>query len=572
MRRVGDVGRRCGGKRRRVVRAGARRWPSWPRSQVRRAAAPRRRRCPAATRPPPRPGHSVPGAPFGAGGRTRRRGCGLRRAARPGVGRGVPHRREPGDPSLVRRAYVDLLDRARSAEALTTGAAGYRLAADDARRRAGDQRRPAPKRRGGRASSASLGNGAAGGGAIEEAVSPVRPRFVLLRQPRRRSLHRRLQPAARPWRRGFRGPHLVVHDPGRHRPGRHWPYRRTAGGSYATSRARSRPWRARSLESAQGGPGTLTVIDLRPRRDRPGRLGRRHRRTRAGSPVRVITFRGRQSVARGSPRAGAIRLLGFSASRLRTDPAHSLVASVAGGRGPGGPRAGGRREADRGQPTPTGSARRARRRAWPWSASRRPGPGPGAVGNPQSGRIPARDRAGAVRPGRCWWATSRRTNSRPSTWPTCPDLPPTQRAATLRWMEIMTGSGAARVELDGPDRPAFWLALTHGAGGGVDSADLLAAAGAGVASAARGQGAAAVPSAGARGRPATPARQDAAWLEIIFALRRGSAASRWCRAAAATALGWPAARHAPRAPGRRGPGVPAAPARAPGTLARGRTP
>jgi hypothetical protein len=103
------------------------------------------------------------------------------------------------------------------------------------------------------------------------------------------------------------------------------------------------------------------------------------------------------------------------------------------------------------------------------------------------------------------------------------DLPLTcgliRRAATLRWMEIMTGGGAAQVELDGPERPAFWLALTHGAGGGVGSADLLAAAEAG---AALGGAVARVLQPyrvrGARA-PGSPERQDAAWLEVIGQIR-----------------------------------------------------
>jgi uncharacterized protein len=87
-------------------------------------------------------------------------------------------------------------------------------------------------------------------------------------------------------------------------------------------------------------------------------------------------------------------------------------------------------------------------------------------------------------------------------------------------MEIMTASGPATAELDEPENPAFLLALTHGAGGGVDSPDLLAAA-----QAARGLGAAVArvlqPYRVRGGRaPGAPERQDAAWLEIIDALRR----------------------------------------------------
>ncbi len=87
-------------------------------------------------------------------------------------------------------------------------------------------------------------------------------------------------------------------------------------------------------------------------------------------------------------------------------------------------------------------------------------------------------------------------------------------------MEITTGSGAARVELDQPERPAFWLALTHGAGGGTDSQELLAARDAGC------QLGAAVARVlqpyrvrGARA-PGAPDKQDAAWLEVIGELRQ----------------------------------------------------
>jgi uncharacterized protein len=87
-------------------------------------------------------------------------------------------------------------------------------------------------------------------------------------------------------------------------------------------------------------------------------------------------------------------------------------------------------------------------------------------------------------------------------------------------MEITTGSGPAQVAVDEPENPAFLLVLTHGAGGGVDSPDLLAAR-----RAARALGAAVARVLqpyvvrGARA-PGSAARQDAAWLEIIDALRQ----------------------------------------------------
>jgi uncharacterized protein len=87
-------------------------------------------------------------------------------------------------------------------------------------------------------------------------------------------------------------------------------------------------------------------------------------------------------------------------------------------------------------------------------------------------------------------------------------------------MEIITASGAALAELDEPENPAFLLVLTHGAGGGVDSPDLLAAR-----QAARVLGAAVArvlqPYRVRGGRaPGSAVRQDAAWLEIIDALRQ----------------------------------------------------
>src|ERR1022692_1290591 len=86
-------------------------------------------------------------------------------------------------------------------------------------------------------------------------------------------------------------------------------------------------------------------------------------------------------------------------------------------------------------------------------------------------------------------------------------------------MEISTGSGPASAELDDSAEPTFLIVLTHGAGGGADTADLHAAARAG-----RELGAAVALVTqpyrlrGARA-PGSAQRQDAAWLEIIAALR-----------------------------------------------------
>ncbi|HEY1639865.1 MAG TPA: alpha/beta family hydrolase [Streptosporangiaceae bacterium] len=90
-------------------------------------------------------------------------------------------------------------------------------------------------------------------------------------------------------------------------------------------------------------------------------------------------------------------------------------------------------------------------------------------------------------------------------------------------MQIETSSGPASVELDRPARrarPRFLMALTHGAGGGVAAADLLAARDAGVA--AGGVVARILQPYRVRGAraPGSAERQDAAWLEIIAELRR----------------------------------------------------
>lgn len=90
-------------------------------------------------------------------------------------------------------------------------------------------------------------------------------------------------------------------------------------------------------------------------------------------------------------------------------------------------------------------------------------------------------------------------------------------------MEIITGYGSAQAVIDQAGPPAFLLVLTHGAGGGVDSPDLLAARDA----AAELGGAVARVTQPYRVRggraPGSAGRQDAAWLEIIEELRRGFA-------------------------------------------------
>jgi predicted alpha/beta-hydrolase family hydrolase len=86
-------------------------------------------------------------------------------------------------------------------------------------------------------------------------------------------------------------------------------------------------------------------------------------------------------------------------------------------------------------------------------------------------------------------------------------------------MQISTGAGPARAEIDRPETAAFLLLMTHGAGGGVETKDVLAVRDVAVA---RGGAVARVLQPyrvrGARA-PGAPGPQDAAWLEIVAALR-----------------------------------------------------
>ena len=87
-------------------------------------------------------------------------------------------------------------------------------------------------------------------------------------------------------------------------------------------------------------------------------------------------------------------------------------------------------------------------------------------------------------------------------------------------MEIGTSEGPARAEVDRPTGEAsFLLVLTHGAGGGPGSADLLAVAGAALRLG--GVVARVTQPYRVKGRraPGSPDRQDAAWVEVIAALR-----------------------------------------------------
>ncbi|MEO3823870.1 alpha/beta family hydrolase [Actinomadura sp. B10D3] len=86
-------------------------------------------------------------------------------------------------------------------------------------------------------------------------------------------------------------------------------------------------------------------------------------------------------------------------------------------------------------------------------------------------------------------------------------------------MEVATSQGPAEVVVDEVPRPEFLLALTHGSNGTVDAADLLA-----VRETALGLGGAVARVTqpfrfAGRRAPGSPAKQDAAWLEIAGMLR-----------------------------------------------------
>jgi predicted alpha/beta-hydrolase family hydrolase len=94
---------------------------------------------------------------------------------------------------------------------------------------------------------------------------------------------------------------------------------------------------------------------------------------------------------------------------------------------------------------------------------------------------------------------------------------------TVRDVEIMTSAGPARVVLEQGEQSSFLVVLTHGAGGVPDTADVLA-----VRDAARALGAATAlvtqPYRVKGGRaPGSAVKQDAAWVELVDALRRETA-------------------------------------------------
>lgn len=86
-------------------------------------------------------------------------------------------------------------------------------------------------------------------------------------------------------------------------------------------------------------------------------------------------------------------------------------------------------------------------------------------------------------------------------------------------MRIETSAGPAEAEIDHPDDPAFLLVFTHGAGGGVDSRDILTVRD--TALAAGGVVARVLQPYRVAGRraPGKPEPQDRAWIELVTALR-----------------------------------------------------
>jgi uncharacterized protein len=88
-------------------------------------------------------------------------------------------------------------------------------------------------------------------------------------------------------------------------------------------------------------------------------------------------------------------------------------------------------------------------------------------------------------------------------------------------VEIGTSEGPGRVDVDGPTggEASFLLVLTHGAGGGVGAPDLIAVAGAALRLG--GVVARVTQPYLVKGRraPGSPDRQDAAWVELVAALR-----------------------------------------------------
>jgi predicted alpha/beta-hydrolase family hydrolase len=89
-------------------------------------------------------------------------------------------------------------------------------------------------------------------------------------------------------------------------------------------------------------------------------------------------------------------------------------------------------------------------------------------------------------------------------------------------VQVQTGQGPAEVKLAKVSKPSFLFVMTHGAGGGVETRDVLAAGDAAIELG--GTVALVLQPYRVRGAssPGNAEKQDAAWLEIIAALRKTS--------------------------------------------------
>lgn len=86
-------------------------------------------------------------------------------------------------------------------------------------------------------------------------------------------------------------------------------------------------------------------------------------------------------------------------------------------------------------------------------------------------------------------------------------------------MRIVTSAGPAEIELERSPESRFLLVLTHGSGGGTETADLLAVRDAALASGAVVASVQQPYRVAGRRAPGSAAAQDAAWLEIIAGIR-----------------------------------------------------
>ncbi|MCX4096291.1 alpha/beta family hydrolase [Nocardia sp. alder85J] len=86
-------------------------------------------------------------------------------------------------------------------------------------------------------------------------------------------------------------------------------------------------------------------------------------------------------------------------------------------------------------------------------------------------------------------------------------------------MRLETSAGPAEIDLDEPAQPRLLLLLTHGSGGGVEAKDLLVVRDRGLAAGAVVARVTQPYRVAGRRAPGSAPAQDAAWLEIVSALR-----------------------------------------------------